>query len=74
MNGKCFYSSTLSKPLIKRVNIIVRTSGVFPDIINRVYFIKTPVPGGITGPTCSWGIYIYGDLALQVGRVSNLRQ
>jgi hypothetical protein len=29
-----------------------------------------PMPGGITGPPCSWG-YKYGDLALQVGGVSN---
>jgi hypothetical protein len=29
---------------------------------------------GITGQPCSWGIYKYGDLALQVGGVSNLRQ
>jgi hypothetical protein len=29
-----------------------------------------PVPGGITGPPCSWG-YKYGNLALQVGGVSN---
>jgi hypothetical protein len=29
--------------------------------------------GGITGPPCSGG-YKYGDLALQVGAVSNLRQ
>jgi hypothetical protein len=31
------------------------------------------VPGGITGLPCSGG-YEYGDLALQVGGVSNLRQ
>jgi hypothetical protein len=31
-----------------------------------------PVLGGITGPPCSWG-YKYGYVALQVGRVSNLR-
>jgi hypothetical protein len=31
------------------------------------------VPGGITGPPCSWG-YKYGDLALQVGVDLNLRQ
>jgi hypothetical protein len=29
-----------------------------------------PVPGGITGPPCS-GQYKYGDLALQVGRISD---
>jgi hypothetical protein len=29
-----------------------------------------PVPGGITGPPCSWG-YKYGNLALQVGGVSD---
>jgi hypothetical protein len=28
------------------------------------------VPGGITGPPCSWG-YKYRDLALQVGGVSD---
>jgi hypothetical protein len=32
-----------------------------------------PVPGGISGPPCSWG-YKYEGLALQVGAVSNLRQ
>jgi hypothetical protein len=31
------------------------------------------VPGVITWPPCSWG-YKYGNLALQVGGVSNLRQ
>jgi hypothetical protein len=31
------------------------------------------VHGGITGQPCSWG-YKYGDLALQVGGVSNLRE
>jgi hypothetical protein len=33
-----------------------------------------PVPGVITGPPCSWGIYMSrtnGDLALQVGEVSD---
>jgi hypothetical protein len=25
--------------------------------------------GGITGSPCSWGIFTYGDLALQVGGV-----
>jgi hypothetical protein len=29
------------------------------------------VPGGITGPPCSWG-HKYGDLALQVGGVSKI--
>jgi hypothetical protein len=29
-----------------------------------------PMPGGIIGPPCSWG-YKYGDLALQVGGVSD---
>jgi hypothetical protein len=29
-----------------------------------------PVPGGITGSPCSWG-YKYGNLALQVGGVSD---
>jgi hypothetical protein len=32
-----------------------------------------PVPGSITGPRCSVG-YKCGDLALQVGGVSNLRE
>jgi hypothetical protein len=32
-----------------------------------------PVPGGITRPPYSLG-YKYGDLALQAGGVSNLRQ
>jgi hypothetical protein len=32
-----------------------------------------PVPKSITGPPCSWE-YKYGNLALQVGGVSNLRQ
>jgi hypothetical protein len=32
-----------------------------------------PVPGGITRPPCSWGIWTR-DLALQVGGVPNLRQ
>jgi hypothetical protein len=31
---------------------------------------SNPVPGGITGPPCSWG-YKYEDLALQVGGVSD---
>jgi hypothetical protein len=33
----------------------------------------SPVPGSITGPLFP-GMYKYGDLALQVGEVPNLRQ
>jgi hypothetical protein len=32
------------------------------------------VPGGITGSLCSWGGYKHGELAFQVGGVSNLRE
>jgi hypothetical protein len=36
--------------------------------------VRTSNPSvGITGPPCSWG-YKYGNLALHVGGVSNLRQ
>jgi hypothetical protein len=33
----------------------------------------TQCPEGIIGPPCSWG-HKYGDLALQVGEVSNLKK
>jgi hypothetical protein len=62
-------------------NIIIRFSFQSTSVKNKCKYIFVlsnmkptigyPVPGGIIGPPCSWGLYKYGNLAFQVGGVSD---